>query len=62
MVMYLMFILAINLGGALQPMFEGGSAAFVIDRLMQSLGLPGKSFVPLIVGFGCNVPTRRASG
>lgn len=118
MVMYLMFILAINLGGALQPLFEGGSAAlfidgtqwlgyqlhapqwltlllaqgvgggintvlplipqigimylclsfledsgymaraaFVIDRLMQSLGLPGKSFVPLIVGFGCNVPS-----
>lgn len=115
--MYLMFILAINIGGALQPLFEGGSeaifihgiqwightfnlpqwltvflaqgvgggintvlplvpqiglmylflsiledsgymarAAFVMDRLMQALGLPGKSFVPLIVGFGCNVP------
>jgi len=116
-VVYLMFFLAINLGGALQPLFELGSAAvfidgmqwlgatlhfptiltlflaqgigggintvmplipqiglmylflsfmedsgymaraaFVVDRLMQSLGLPGKSFVPLIVGFGCNVP------
>lgn len=32
-------------------------AAFVMDRLMQILGLPGKSFVPLIVGFGCNVPS-----
>ncbi len=31
-------------------------AAFVMDRLMQSIGLPGKSFVPMIVGFGCNVP------
>lgn len=31
-------------------------AAFVIDRAMQALGLPGKSFVPLLVGFGCNVP------
>lgn len=31
-------------------------AAFVIDRLMRLLGLPGKSFVPMIVGFGCNVP------
>jgi ferrous iron transport protein B len=31
-------------------------AAFVVDRLMQTLGLPGKSFVPMIVGFGCNVP------
>ena len=117
-VMYLMFVLAINIGGALQPLFEGGSeaifingtqwlgmtlgfpdwltiflaqgvgggintvlplvpqigmmylflsfledsgymarAAFVMDRLMQALGLPGKSFVPLIVGFGCNVPS-----
>lgn len=31
-------------------------AAFVVDRLMQTLGLPGKAFVPMIVGFGCNVP------
>lgn len=31
-------------------------AAFVVDRLMRALGLPGKSFVPMIVGFGCNVP------
>ncbi len=31
-------------------------AAFVIDRVMRLLGLPGKSFVPMIVGFGCNVP------
>lgn len=117
-VMYLMFLLAINIGGALQPIFDSGSvaifihgiqwlgavlhfpdwltiflaqgigggintvlplvpqigmmylflsfledsgymarAAFVMDRLMQALGLPGKSFVPLIVGFGCNVPS-----
>ncbi|MEG4682078.1 Fe(2+) transporter permease subunit FeoB [Enterobacter cloacae] len=118
LVMYLMFLLAINIGGALQPVFDAGSvaifvhgiqwlgytlhfpewltiflaqgigggintvlplvpqigmmylflsfledsgymarAAFVMDRLMQALGLPGKSFVPLIVGFGCNVPS-----
>mgnify|MGYP000950714392 CR=1 FL=1 len=118
LVMYVMFLLAINIGGALQPFFDAGSvalfihgiqwlgatlhfptwltiflaqgigggintvlplvpqigmmylflsfledsgymarAAFVMDRLMQSLGLPGKSFVPLIVGFGCNVPS-----
>ncbi len=31
-------------------------AAFILDRLMRAMGLPGKSFVPLIVGFGCNVP------
>ena len=118
LVMYVMFVLAINIGGALAPIFDAGSvaifihgiqwvgytlhfpdwltiflaqglgggintvlplvpqigmmflflsfledsgymarAAFVMDRLMQSLGLPGKSFVPLIVGFGCNVPS-----
>lgn len=31
-------------------------AAFIIDRLMRYIGLSGKSFVPMIVGFGCNVP------
>ena len=31
-------------------------AAFLMDRLMRAIGLPGKAFVPLIVGFGCNVP------
>lgn len=36
-------------------------AAFVVDRAMQAIGLPGKSFVPLIVGFGCNVPAIMAT-
>ena len=36
-------------------------AAFVIDRLMGNIGLPGNAFVPLIVGFGCNVPAVMAS-
>jgi len=36
-------------------------AAFVIDRLMQIIGLPGKSFVPMIVGFGCTVPAVMAA-
>ena len=31
-------------------------AAFVADRFMRFLGLPGKAFVPMIVGFGCSVP------
>ncbi len=31
-------------------------AAFMMDRLMRLIGLPGKSFVAMIVGFGCNVP------
>lgn len=36
-------------------------AAFVMDRFMRTVGLPGKSFVPLIVGFGCNVPAIMAA-
>lgn len=35
--------------------------AFVIDRMTRKLGLPGKAFVPLIVGFGCNVPSVMAT-
>ncbi|HWR41486.1 MAG TPA: ferrous iron transport protein B [Patescibacteria group bacterium] len=31
-------------------------AAFVMDRLMRSVGLHGKAFIPLLLGFGCNVP------
>ncbi|MFD7102356.1 ferrous iron transport protein B [Streptomyces celluloflavus] len=31
-------------------------AAFVVDRAMRRLGLPGRAFLPIIVGFGCNVP------
>ncbi|AWZ08509.1 MULTISPECIES: ferrous iron transport protein B [unclassified Streptomyces] len=31
-------------------------AAFVADRLMRALRLPGRAFLPLVVGFGCNVP------
>lgn len=36
-------------------------AAFVMDRFMRAIGLPGKAFVPLIVGFGCNVPAVMAA-
>jgi ferrous iron transport protein B len=36
-------------------------AAFVMDRLMRMLGLHGKSFLPMIVGFGCNVPAIYAT-
>lgn len=36
-------------------------AAFVVDRLMLRIGLPGNAFVPLIVGFGCNVPAVMAA-
>lgn len=121
-IMYLLFLFAINVGGALQDFFDIGSqtifvdgfayllstlgtptwlvallangigkginttvtfipvigamflflafledsgymarAAFVIDRFMRALGLPGKAFVPMIVGFGCNVPAVMAA-
>lgn len=121
-VMYLMFFMAINVGGALQDFFDISSdaifvqgvasvletmhapsgliafianglgkginttltfipviaamffflalletsgymarAAFVVDKAMRALGLPGKSFVPMIVGFGCNVPAIMAA-
>ncbi len=36
-------------------------AAFVMDRAMRAIGLPGKAFVPMIVGFGCNVPAVMAT-
>jgi ferrous iron transport protein B len=36
-------------------------AAFVMDRLMYSIGLPGKSFIPMLIGFGCNVPAIMAT-
>ncbi len=31
-------------------------AAFVMDRFFRTIGLPGKAFIPMLVGFGCNVP------
>ncbi len=36
-------------------------AAFVMDRFMRFIGLPGKSFVPMLVGFGCTVPAAMAT-
>lgn len=36
-------------------------AAVVTDRLMRVIGLPGKAFLPLVVGFGCNVPAISAT-
>ncbi len=36
-------------------------AAFVLDKVMQKIGLPGKAFVPLVLGFGCNVPSIMAT-
>lgn len=36
-------------------------AAFIMDRLMHKIGLHGKSFIPLVMGFGCNVPAVMAA-
>ena len=36
-------------------------AAFIMDKLMHRIGLHGKSFIPLIMGFGCNVPAIMSS-
>jgi ferrous iron transport protein B len=35
--------------------------AFIMDKLMHLIGLHGKSFIPLIMGFGCNVPAILAT-
>lgn len=55
-VFFLFFFLAI-----LEASGYMARAAFVMDRLMRALGLPGKAFVPLLVGFGCNVPAIMAT-
>ena len=36
-------------------------AAFIMDKLMHGMGLHGKSFIPLIMGLGCNVPAIMAT-
>ena len=36
-------------------------AAFIMDRIMHRIGLHGKSFIPLVMGFGCNVPAIMAT-
>ena len=36
-------------------------AAFIMDKLMHKMGLHGKSFIPLVMGFGCNVPAVMAT-
>ncbi len=50
--------------GCLSLMEDSGymaRAAFIMDKLMSKLGLHGKAFIPLIMGFGCNVPAIMAT-
>ncbi len=54
MVLYMML-------GLLEDSGYMARAAFVMDRLMHSLGLHGKSFLPMIIGFGCTVPAFYAT-
>jgi ferrous iron transport protein B len=56
-VMSLMFILL----SVLEDSGYMARAAVVTDRMMRLIGLPGRSFLPLVVGFGCNVPAISAT-
>lgn len=56
--------LMIIMFGLLALMEDSGylaRAAVVADRLMRTVGLPGRAFIPMIVGFGCNVPAVAAT-
>lgn len=56
-VMALMFVLL----AVLESSGYLARAAVVTDRLMRTIGLPGRAFLPLVVGFGCNVPAVSAT-
>ena len=47
--------------GLLQDTGYMARAAFIMDRVMSKVGLHGKSFVPMLMGFGCNVPAIMAT-
>jgi len=54
---FLPYILLLFLGiSILEDTGYLARAAFIMDRLMHSLGLHGKSFIPMLLGFGCNIP------
>lgn len=56
-IVFLPVILSLFLGiSLLEDSGYMARAAFIMDRLMRNMGLSGKAFIPLIVGFGCSVP------
>jgi len=61
----LVFVPVIGMMMFIITLLEGSGymarAAFLMDRLMHTLGLHGKSFIPLLLGFGCNVPSIYAT-
>lgn len=56
-VIFFMFLML----GILEDSGYMARAAFVMDRFMRFVGLPGKAFVPMLVGFGCTVPAIMAT-
>lgn len=56
-IVFLPIILALFLGiSFLEDSGYMARAAFIMDRIMRKMGLSGKAFIPLVVGFGCSVP------
>lgn len=56
-IVFLPIILSLFLGiSILEDSGYMARAAFIMDKLMRKMGLSGKAFIPLIVGFGCSVP------
>lgn len=56
-IVFLPIILCLFLGiSILEDSGYMARAAFIMDKLMRKMGLSGKAFIPLIVGFGCSVP------
>lgn len=56
-IIFFMFLML----GILEESGYMARAAFVMDKFMRIIGLPGKAFVPLLVGFGCSVPAIMAT-
>lgn len=61
-IVFLPIILSLFLGiSFLEDSGYMSRAAFIMDKLMRNMGLSGKAFIPLIIGFGCSVPGIMAS-
>lgn len=56
-IMFMMFLML----ALLEDSGYMARAAFVMDRFMRVIGLPGKAFIPMLVGFGCTVPAIMAT-
>lgn len=62
MLVFLPNILILFLGiSVLEDSGYMARAAFIMDRLMRTIGLQGKAFIPMLMGFGCNVPAIMAT-